>query len=147
MKSAERLPRDPRLFRTPLPEQAGHHGRGAATEEREGELTAWITAAVITLSSHHPVHRIHPLWHPGATWWRQSYCIRVRESGNNYRTNTGNGYFGAYQFLMSTYRSVGGRHRPDLDPPREQSYRAWRVWLRDGRSWREWGTAGLCGLR
>jgi resuscitation-promoting factor RpfA len=74
-------------------------------------------------------------------------ALRMCESSGNYGINTGNGYYGAYQFLWSTYRSVGGRHRPDLDVPREQSYRAWRVWRRDGESWREWGTAGVCGLR
>ena len=25
--------------------------------------------------------------------------------------------------------------------------RAWLVYLRDGHSWREWGTAGQCGLK
>ncbi len=33
--------------------------------------------------------------------------LRQCESGGNYRTNTGNGYFGAYQFDRSTWRSVG----------------------------------------
>jgi hypothetical protein len=95
----------------------------------------------------HRRHRIHPRWNPGRTWLRQAACIRWHESRGNWRIDTGSGYYGAYQFLVTTWRSVGGRGYPNQAPPREQSYRAWRVWLRDGHSWREWGTAGSCGLR
>ncbi len=72
-------------------------------------------------------------------------CIHQHEGAFN--ANTGNGYYGGFQFLLGTWASVGGVTRPDLATPREQLYRAWRVWLRDGHSWREWGTAGMCGLR
>ncbi len=78
---------------------------------------------------------------------------------------TNNGYEGGWQFLPSTYASVGGRvidssgrrlvyshwrfngipwHWASLDSPREQLYRVWLVYLRDGNSWAEWGTRGLC---
>jgi hypothetical protein len=42
-------------------------------------------------------------------------CVRQRESGGNYSINTGNGYYGAYQFLPSTWNSAA-RHagRDDL---------------------------------
>jgi hypothetical protein len=72
-------------------------------------------------------------------------CIHRHEGAWN--ANTGNGYYGGMQFLLSTWRSVGGRSRPDLVSPAEQLYRAFLVWRRDGGSWREWGTARLCGLR
>jgi hypothetical protein len=67
--------------------------------------------------------------------------------------DTGNGYFGGLQFTAATWASVGGPSRPDLVTPREQLYRAWLVWKRDGRRWwigdgGEWGTtAAACGLR
>jgi len=51
------------------------------------------------------------------------------------------------QFLLSTWRGVGGLARPDRATPREQLYRARLVYLQDGHSWREWGTARACGLR
>ncbi len=103
----------------------------------------------------HRRRRIHPNWRPGSVWIRQAVCIHQHEGAWN--DNTGNGYWGGMQFLPSTWRGVGGRwvvsfaHPGDSHylfwvPPREQLYRAWRVWLRDGRSWREWGTAGVCGL-
>jgi hypothetical protein len=39
--------------------------------------------------------------------------LRLCESGNNYRENTGNGYFGAYQFSRSTWHGLGFNGRPD----------------------------------
>jgi hypothetical protein len=90
--------------------------------------------------------RVHPRWRPSLSWRRAAACVRWHESRSQWTINTGNGYYGAYQFLLSTWRSVGGRGYPNRAVPREQSYRAWRVWLRDGHSWREWGTASSCGL-
>lgn len=53
-----------------------------------------------------------------AEWLR---VLRMCESGGNYRINTGNGYYGAYQFLTSTWQSLGtGYARADLAPPAVQ---------------------------
>lgn len=66
--------------------------------------------------------------------------IRHRESRNNYRINTGNGYYGAYQFAYGTWRAMGG-HRytttADLAPKHIQDYVAWRLFKRAG--WAPWG--------
>ncbi len=70
-------------------------------------------------------------------------CIRARESGGNYATNTGNGYYGAYQFSLSTWRSVGGQGLPSQASPAEQNARAQMLQQRSG--WRQWSTAGACG--
>jgi len=77
-------------------------------------------------------------------WFRAALCIHSKEGAWN--SNTGNGYFGGLQFMLGTWRSVGGPSWPHLVSPREQLYRAYLVWKRDGGSWREWGTARLCGL-
>lgn len=84
-------------------------------------------------------------WVAPAGWEREAACIRSHEGW--WTANTGNGYYGAYQFLLGTWRSAGGVGYPHLASPREQSYRAYLVWRRDGGSWREWGTKGMCGLR
>jgi hypothetical protein len=39
--------------------------------------------------------------------------LRQCESGNDYATNTGNGYYGAYQFLPSTWRAIGYSGMPN----------------------------------
>jgi hypothetical protein len=55
------------------------------------------------------------------------------------------------QFLVSTWNSAGGHAQTTGDigraPIKEQLYRAWLVWKRDGGSWREWGSAPACHLR
>jgi len=50
--------------------------------------------------------------------------IRARESGGNYATNTGNGFYGAYQFTLDTWQSVGGIGLPSNATPAEQDMRA-----------------------
>jgi LysM repeat protein len=50
--------------------------------------------------------------------------VRQRESGGNYATNTGNGFYGAYQFTLGTWASVGGHGLPSNASPAEQDMRA-----------------------
>lgn len=44
-----------------------------------------------------------------------------------YRTNTGNGFYGAYQFTVSSWIAVGGRGMPHQAARLEQDYRAVRL--------------------
>lgn len=120
------------------------HGRGQATEERKGDLIASLRIA-LALAASHAVFLAPAKWHAPKAWLPGALCIHHYEGAWN--ANTGNGYYGGMQFLLSTWQRAGGVGRPDLASPREQLYRAWRVWLRDGHSWQEWGTRGLCGLR
>ncbi|MCW2850367.1 MAG: resuscitation-promoting factor, partial [Nocardioides sp.] len=47
----------------------------------------------------------------GSSVWDQ---IAACESGGNWATNTGNGYYGGLQFNLGTWQSYGGVSRPDL---------------------------------
>jgi LysM repeat protein len=60
--------------------------------------------------------------------------IRSRESGGNYAENTGNGYYGAYQFNLGTWRSVGGSGLPSDASPAEQDMRAQMLYNQRGCS-------------
>ncbi|MGH9127302.1 MAG: transglycosylase family protein [Acidimicrobiales bacterium] len=71
-------------------------------------------------------------------------CIRQRESSDNYADNTGNGYYGAYQFLEATWLSLGGTGYPNQAPPAVQDAMAQELQQRSG--WGQWSTAGLCGV-
>ncbi|MDQ6947268.1 MAG: transglycosylase family protein, partial [Actinomycetota bacterium] len=71
---------------------------------------------------------------PGGVW----ACIRRRESGGNYATNTGNGYYGAYQFSESTWQSIGGTGYPNQASPAVQDAMAQRLQQRSG--WGQWST-------
>lgn len=79
---------------------------------------------------------------PSAQDW---YRLRVCESSDNYRTNTGNGHYGAYQFDLPTWRSVGGSGYPYQASPAEQDARA--LMLYRERGWQPWQCAGIVGLR
>jgi hypothetical protein len=70
--------------------------------------------------------------------------LRQCESSNRYTINTGNGYYGAYQFDLPTWRSVGGTSKPHLVAPGEQDYRA--LYLYRMRGWQPWECAGKLGL-
>lgn len=60
--------------------------------------------------------------------------IRARESGGNYAENTGNGYYGAYQFSLGTWQGVGGTGNPADASPAEQDMRAQMLYDRRGCS-------------
>ena len=105
--------------------------------------TNWKHAVLWNHRRRHWNHKWTP-WTP--MWFTQSQCIHQHEGA--YNDATGNGYFGGFQFLPSTWASVNpeGYPLPNVEPPHIQRLLAWRVWRRDGDSWREWGTAGICGL-
>jgi peptidoglycan hydrolase-like protein with peptidoglycan-binding domain len=65
---------------------------------------------------------------PGTILERIAEC----ESGGDPTMNTGNGYFGKYQFSRATWRSVGGRGNPARASESEQDRRALRLYRREG---------------
>ena len=65
-------------------------------------------------------------------WTALAQC----ESGGNPATNTGNGYYGLYQFSLSTWRSVGGTGLPSDASAEEQTARAQALQARAG--WGQW---------
>lgn len=68
-------------------------------------------------------------------------AIRECESGGDYSTNTGNGFYGAYQFSLSTWASVGGSGLPSSASPREQDVRAAKLYRSQGSS--PWPVCGV----
>ena len=86
-------------------------------------------------------------------WFAEAMCIHRYEGAWNAIGYVGGRatYGGGLQFLLSTWRTAGGTASSVYDiarkPPREQLYRAWIIWKQSGESWRQWGTAGRCGLR
>ena len=61
-------------------------------------------------------------------------AIAACESGGDYSANTGNGFFGAYQFTQSTWASVGGTGNPAAASPAEQDMRAAMLYAQQGSS-------------
>lgn len=103
------------------------------------------TSVAVTESEEGPVELEHTLSHipdppdVGASQTRETFvvepepsdpwlAVRRCESHNKYRTNTGNGFYGAYQFTRSTWDWVAGKIgrrgligvRPDRAKPADQ---------------------------
>jgi hypothetical protein len=77
-------------------------------------------------------------------------ALRNCESGGNYQTNTGNGFYGAYQFTISTWNAVAQiidpayvGVRPDQAPPAIQDRMASA--LRHEIAWGGWQHWPVCG--
>jgi hypothetical protein len=64
------------------------------------------------------------------------YRLRMCESSDNYRDNTGNGYYGAYQFAQTTWTNLGMSGRPDQAAPAVQDHAAYTLYKRSG--WSPW---------
>jgi uncharacterized protein YabE (DUF348 family) len=73
---------------------------------------------------------------PDSVWDKIAQC----ESGGNWSTNTGNGYYGGLQFSAATWHSVGGSGLPSDASREEQIKRAKILQARSG--WGQWGCAG-----
>ena len=74
----------------------------------------------------------------GDVWARLRQC----ESGGRYGINTGNGFYGAYQFVPRTWRTLGYPGLPHEAPPEMQDEAARRLQARSG-----WGQWPVCSRR
>jgi hypothetical protein len=70
-------------------------------------------------------------------------CIRQAESGDTYTDDTGNGYYGAYQFMEGTWLGIGESGYPNGAAPVVQDDGAAALMERSG--WGQWSTATGCG--
>ena len=74
----------------------------------------------------------------GGVWAELRQC----ESGDNYATDTGNGYYGAYQFSAATWHGLGFTGLPNQAPPAVQDEAAVELQARSG-----WGQWPACSRR
>jgi Transglycosylase-like domain len=68
--------------------------------------------------------------------------LRSCESGGRYDINTGNGFYGAYQFHPRTWRNLGYPGLPHQAPPAMQDEAARKLQARSG-----WGQWPVCSRR
>lgn len=72
-------------------------------------------------------------------------ALRQCESGGNYAANTGNGFYGAYQFSASTWQGLGYSGLPSDAPPATQDAAARQ--LQASAGWGAWPTcSAILGL-
>jgi hypothetical protein len=93
------------------------------------------TAPPGTTTAPPPVAVPSPTSGEGAT--AQDFAeLRQCESGDNYTEDTGNGFYGAYQFDAPTWADLGFPGRPDQEPPAMQDQAAEELQARSG--WGQW---------
>lgn len=61
---------------------------------------------------------------------------KLRSCEGSYTSNTGNGYYGAYQFDIGTWGGYGGYPNAASAPPAVQDQKAWETYQR--RGWQPW---------
>jgi uncharacterized protein YabE (DUF348 family) len=123
-----------------LVKRDGVNGKQLVTYEvlyvngQPAERKALQTVVVATQTSKIIVRGSRPKYSPASDAFAR---LRQCESGGNYAANTGNGYYGAYQFSIGTWGSMGtGYDRPDHAPPVVQDNAAMQLQSRSG--WGQW---------
>jgi hypothetical protein len=99
--------------------------------------TTVIATRPITYTS--PASSASTGYSPASGIWAE---LRYCESRGNYGDNTGNGYYGAYQFSLPTWESLGYAGLPSDASPAVQDQAAQRLAQRSG--WHQWP---VCSVR
>ena len=92
--------------------------RASRTGARSRPRAALVTRPLISMTD--------PVWER----------LRRCESGGRYDINTGNGFYGAYQFVPSTWRGLGFPGMPHQAPGHMQDAAAQKLQARSG--WGQW---------
>jgi hypothetical protein len=107
-----------------------------------------VVKAIPAVAIAHPVAAPQPAVAPataaagGAASGGAWAGLRKCESGGNYADNTGNGYYGAYQFALGTWHGLGYTGLPSSAPPAVQDQAAQKLQARSG-----WGQWPACSRR
>lgn len=108
----------------------GHNGRKRVVHRKtfvDGQLTDRSVAKKRWLKK--PQQRVVRIG-TGPNWIALARC----ESGGNPNAVNPSGYYGLYQFSLSTWHAVGGKGNPTDHGYWEQTKRAWKLFRGSGRS-------------
>lgn len=122
--------------------QAGENGKKNVTYEVEMkngvEVSRKEIASVITKE---PKKQIEIVGTKSSTSFSGSFSealARLRSCEGSYKSNTGNGYYGAYQFDKRTWGNYGGYELASDAPDYVQDEKAWQTYK--ARGWQPWPT-------
>ena len=122
--------------------QAGENGKKNVTYEVEMkngvEVSRKEIASVVTKE---PRKQIEIVGTKSSTSFSGSFSealARLRSCEGSYTSNTGNGYYGAYQFDKRTWGNYGGYELASDAPAAVQDEKAWQTYK--ARGWQPWPT-------
>lgn len=122
--------------------QAGENGKKNVTYEIEMkngvEVSRKEIASIVTKE---PKKQIEIVGTKSSTSFSGSFSealARLRSCEGNYKSNTGNGYYGAYQFDKRTWGNYGGYELASDAPAAVQDEKAWQTYK--ARGWQPWPT-------
>lgn len=118
----------------------GHHSRPATAAEVAQTIRNMRALLTPYLAPAPPPIPVAGVLTPRAPAGGALASIRACESGGNYSTDTGNGFYGAYQFTQDTWESVGGSGNPAAASPAEQDARAAKLLATAGAG--QWPVCG-----
>ena len=118
--------------RDPLAAALAFHRHMAEVVERAEDIASRSATRSVP-----PPDLAPPAEYPTAEQWAE---LRQCESNGQYGINTGNGYYGAYQFDIGTWQGVGGTGLPSEASPAEQDMRAQLLY--DDRGSQPWPVCG-----
>jgi len=87
------------------------------------------------------ISSIRPTAGPPSSLAADFAAIRRCEASGDYSLNTGNGYYGAYQFAYQTWIDLGESGLPSAAPPATQDAAAYKLYLRSG--WSSWPSCAV----
>lgn len=125
--------------------QAGVNGKKNVTYEvemKDGvEVNRKEIASVVTKE---PKKQIEIVGTKSSTSFSGSFSealARLRSCEGSYTSNTGNGYYGAYQFDKRTWGNYGGYELASDAPAAVQDEKAWQTYK--ARGWQPWPTCKI----
>ncbi|RKV93744.1 MAG: DUF348 domain-containing protein [Candidatus Saccharimonas sp.] len=125
--------------------QAGENGKKNVTYEIEmkngTEVSRKEIASVVTKE---PKKQVEIVGTKSSNTFSGSFSealARLRSCEGSYKSNTGNGYYGAYQFDKRTWGKYGGYEVASEAPPSVQDEKAWETYK--ARGWQPWPTCKI----
>ena len=122
--------------------QAGENGKKNVTYEIEMkngvEVSRKEIASVVTKELKKQIEIVGTKSSTSFSGSFSEALARLRSCEGNYTSNTGNGYYGAYQFDKRTWGNYGGYELASDAPAAVQDEKAWQTYK--ARGWQPWPT-------
>lgn len=126
-------------------ETPGEKGKRMVTYEiemRDGKEVA--RKEIHSITTKEPVKQVEIVGGKLSNTFNGSFAealARLRSCEGSYTSNTGNGYYGAYQFDRQTWGNYGGYAVASDAPPAVQDEKAWLTYQR--RGWQPWPSCSI----